>query len=207
MKFLSIGITLLLTPFFSHAEKTAEEAAVLARQMVRDYGIGTLITSYPDGQPFGTMDYFSDDCGRTGNPIFLMSTLQISVQNLDTSPRGAFAIQMQLPNPRQSPMPHARFTLMGEVKKIPQAEAESQQLKECFLRKHSEAKWWINYPDFQFYRMEVDRVFWIGGFGGYHYIGPIDPDTYHSAEVEGLPTLRTHQKPVWDKVREIVFQG
>ncbi|ORX88516.1 hypothetical protein K493DRAFT_319418 [Basidiobolus meristosporus CBS 931.73] len=173
--------------------------------MVRNYGVGTLITNYPDGQPFGTMDYFSDDCGRSGNPIFLMSTLQVSVQNLQASPRAAFAIQKKLPDQRQSPMPHARFTLMGEIQKLSTDTVNELELKECYLRKHPEAKWWINYPDFEFYRMEVDRIFWIGGFGGFHYIGPIDAEIYHLVDLSGQ-TPAMHQKPMWERVREMVIQ-
>ncbi|ORX95428.1 hypothetical protein K493DRAFT_315011 [Basidiobolus meristosporus CBS 931.73] len=146
--------------------------------------MGTLITTYPDGQPFGSVDYFADDCPSNGDPVLYLSSMQVTVRNFHQSPRAALAIQTQLNSTSQSPMPHARFTLMGEIRPIPAEELNrrSQELRECFYNKHPEARRWPRGHDFRFYRLHVDRIYWIGGFGGFHYIGPISPEVYHRTD-------------------------
>ncbi|KAF9896671.1 hypothetical protein BX616_006981, partial [Lobosporangium transversale] len=55
----------------------------------------------------------------------------------------------------------------------------------CFLKQHPEAKWWLpnrGFHDFKWYHLEIEEIYYIGGFGGIHYIGWIDVDTYYEAK-------------------------
>jgi len=38
------------------------------------------------------------------------------------------------------------------------------------------------FHDFKWYTVEIDDIYYIGGFGGIHYIGWIDVATYYGAE-------------------------
>jgi hypothetical protein len=61
---------------------------------------------------------------------------------------------------------------------------QEKKAEECFLAKHPEAKWWLpgaGFHDFKWYNLEIEEIYYIGGFGGIHYIGWIDVDTYYSA--------------------------
>ncbi len=56
---------------------------------------------------------------------------------------------------------------------------------ECFGAQHPDARWWMpgngGFHDFKWYSLEVEQVYYVGGFGGAHYIGWIDKQTYLGA--------------------------
>ena len=57
------------------------------------------------------------------------------------------------------------------------------------MAKHPEAKWWLpgaGFHDFKWYNLEIEEIYYIGGFGGIHYIGWIDVDTYYGANAKSL---------------------
>lgn len=55
----------------------------------------------------------------------------------------------------------------------------------CFGAQHPDARWWMpgsgGFHDFKWYSLEVEQVYYVGGFGGAHYIGWIDKQTYLDA--------------------------
>lgn len=62
-----------------------------------------------------------------------------------------------------------RTTLLGTLEKVPDSELTHAQ--ETYLKKHPEAKAWIGFSDFCMYRMAIEDVYVVGGFGNDHYIG------------------------------------
>ncbi|KAF9946830.1 hypothetical protein BGZ65_009359, partial [Modicella reniformis] len=104
--------------------ETHEQAAGLARNLVKNTGIGTLMSvmsaSHRDGElegyPFGSMDFYVDDCDASGTPLLLLSHLQINVQNARADNRISLAIR-KLPaeGERSSPMADPRVTLHGRL--------------------------------------------------------------------------------------------
>ncbi|KAJ3341924.1 hypothetical protein HDU93_003745 [Gonapodya sp. JEL0774] len=77
------------------AEKTPQEAAKLARSLVHRQPIGTLITTMGEGQwadfPFGSMDYFAPN--HHGDPILLISSLQLNAHNLRADNRASLHVR------------------------------------------------------------------------------------------------------------------
>ncbi|KAI9225211.1 MAG: pyridoxamine 5'-phosphate oxidase-domain-containing protein [Piptocephalis tieghemiana] len=174
-------------------EKTAKEAAVLARKLVQSTGIGTLITTQAStqgqfqGYPFGSMDYYSDDCPSTGNPIFVLSDIQTNTKNLMEDPRASLSIQ-DIHTTQGTPMSRMRMTLTGKLKRMnPSSKAN--------------AHGWVpdengdsGFHDFHWWRLEVEGVYWIGGFGGLHYIGPLNITEYFDSTPK--PSLHTKERQI-----------
>jgi putative heme iron utilization protein len=53
--------------------------------------------------------------------------------------------------------------LLGNVLPVPAADvAEARKL---YLERHVNSKYWVDFEDFSFYRMDVVDVYYVGGFG------------------------------------------
>jgi putative heme iron utilization protein len=132
----------------------AERARTLALLGV----IGSLSThshKFP-GFPFGSMmPYAADDLGR---PIFFISSMAMHTQNLRQDPHASLLIAQ--PDFSGDPLGAARLTLLGDVSEVPSAE-----VRELYLSRYENAKFWQDYTDFAYFRLEVSAVYFIGGFG------------------------------------------
>lgn len=138
--------------------------------------IGSLSThsqKFP-GFPFGSMmPYAADDAGR---PIFFISSMAMHTHNLRQDPRASLLITQ--PDVSGDPLGAARLTLLGEATEAPAAE-----VKEIYLSRYENAKYWQEYSDFGYYRLRVMGVYFIGGFG---VMGWIPADDYSSAAPDPL---------------------
>ncbi|KAF9201971.1 hypothetical protein BGZ49_007844 [Haplosporangium sp. Z 27] len=172
--------------------ETHDEAASLARNLVKTTGIGTFMSVMNDRQkggtlndyPFGSMDYYVDDCDAPGTPLMLLSSIQVNVKNAKTANRVSLAIR-KLPSQGEQgkPMADPRVTLLGHL--VPLDEKKHAKAEKCFVEKHPDAKWWLprnGFHDFRWYNLEIKEIYYIGGFGGIHYIGWIDVATYYNQE-------------------------
>jgi hypothetical protein len=54
-------------------------------------------------------------------------------------------------------------TLVGNVQRIP--ESEVAEARALYLARYANSKYWVDFEDFSFYRMEVVDVYYVGGFG------------------------------------------
>ena len=125
------------------------------------------------GFPFGSlMPYGLDDHGR---PIFLISTMAMHTQNLQADSR----------------------TVMGSVLAIPEPEvAEARRL---YLERYANSKYWVDFEDFSFYRMDVVDVYYVGGFGVMGWVpaseyAQAQPDPLADATGEILQHMNTDHK-------------
>jgi putative heme iron utilization protein len=120
--------------------------------------IGSLSThsrKFP-GFPFGSMMPYATDA--LGRPIFFISSMAMHTQNLHQDPRASLLITQ--PDVSGDPLGAARLTLLGDVTEAPAAE-----VKELYLSRYENAKFWQDYSDFAYYHLEVSGVYFIGGFG------------------------------------------
>ena len=140
--------------------------------------IGSLCTQsqkFP-GFPFGSMmPYATDNFGR---PIFFVSSMAMHTHNLRQDPRASLLITQ--PDVSGDPLGAARVTLLGEVN-----EAPADEVKDLYLSRYENAKYWQEYSDFAYYRLQVSAVYFIGGFG---VMGWISADDYRSASPDPLAT-------------------
>lgn len=143
-----------------------------ARTLVYLGRIGSLSTlsRKQAGFPFGSvMPYGLDERGR---PIFLISTMAMHTQNLQGDSRASLLVTQ--PDAEGDSLGAARVTLVGKVLTIPQPEvAEARRL---YLERYANSRYWVDFEDFSFYRMDVLDVYYVGGFGVMGWVAAADYD-------------------------------
>jgi heme iron utilization protein len=161
----------------------AERARTLV-YLTRIGSLSTLSRKQP-GFPFGSvMPYGLDEHGR---PIFLISTMAMHTQNLQSDPRASLLVTQD--DAGGDPLGASRVTLVGNVLPIPQSEvAEARKL---YLARYANSKYWVDFEDFSFYRMDVVDVYYVGGFG---VMGWVSASEY----------LRSQPDPLADSMAEII---
>jgi putative heme iron utilization protein len=125
---------------------------------VRIGSLSTLSRKQPEF-PFGSlMPYALDDQGR---PIFLISTMAMHTQNLQADPRASLLVTE--PDASCDPPGSSRVTLIGNVVRMPEPELASART--VYLTGYPDSKYWVDFDDFFFYRMDVLDIYYVGGFG------------------------------------------
>jgi putative heme iron utilization protein len=104
------------------------------------------------------MPYGLDDHGR---PIFLISTMAMHTQNLHADPRASLLVTQD--DIGGDPLGASRVTLIGNI--LPLPESEMTKARELYLARYANSKYWVDFEDFSFYRMDVLDVYYVGGFG------------------------------------------
>jgi heme iron utilization protein len=150
----------------------AERARTLA-SLGRIGSLSTHSQKFP-GFPFGSMmPYAVDEHGR---PAFFISSMAMHTQNLMQDPRASLLITQ--PDVSGDPLGAARVTLIGAAAEVPAAE-----VRELYLSRYENAKFWQDYTDFAYYRLEVTGVYFVGGFG---VMGWIAAEDYGSTRPDPL---------------------
>jgi putative heme iron utilization protein len=101
------------------------------------------------------MPFATDEEGR---PIFFISSMAMHTQNLRLDRRASLLITQ--PDVSGDPLGAARLTLVGEVNDVP-----AEEVRELYLSRYESAKFWQEYTDFSYRRLEISGVYFIGGFG------------------------------------------
>src|SRR5215510_2740536 len=137
------------------------------------------------GFPFGSvMPYGLDDHGR---PIFLISTMAMHTQNLRADPRASLLVTQE--DTEGEPLGASRVTVVGNV--LPLPNTELAQARKLYLERHANSKYWVDFEDFSFYRMDVIDVYYVGGFGVMGWVSASDYD-------------RSQPDPLADSTAEII---
>ncbi len=111
------------------------------------------------GFPFGSlMPYALDSAGR---PLFLISTMAMHTQNLQQDARASLLVTQ--PEAEGDPLGAARVTVVGNAATL--AAPEVAEARGLYLERHPNSKYWVDFDDFSFFRMEVVDVYYVGGFG------------------------------------------
>ncbi len=150
-----------------------------ARTLVHVGLVGTLSTlsRKHSGWPFGSvMPYGLDGCGR---PILLISAMAIHTQNIVWDPHASLLVAQV--DWSGDPLAGGRVTLLGTVSPVPAEELE--EARQVYLARYENARYWVDFEDFAFYRMEVLDVYFIGGFG---VMGWVSAEEYARAEPDPL---------------------
>ncbi len=143
--------------------------------------LSTLSRKQP-GFPFGSvMPYGLDDRGR---PIFLISTMAMHTQNLQADSRASLLVTQD--DAGADPLGASRVTLVGNVLPLPASEvAEARKL---YLARYANSKYWVDFEDFSFYRMDVVDVYYVGGFG---VMGWVSATEYNRSQPDPLADSMT----------------
>lgn len=134
-----------------------------ARLIARASMSGALATSrraaQESGQPYVSKVGLALDLG--GQPIFLFSTLAAHTQDLIADPRCSLLVEA--PETTANPLESARATLVGQARKLRGREAEAA--REAYLLRHPGAVLYADFGDFAFWRLAVDKIHYVAGFG------------------------------------------
>ncbi len=133
----------------------AEYARTLASRM----NIATLctISTKSEGYPYGSYVTYAM---HEGDPIFLLSQLAEHTKNLNQNSKTSLLIAE---TGEGNPLALGRVTLVGECREITGEDRDAA--KHAFLEAHESASVYADWEDFAFFRLSVDSVRYIGGFG------------------------------------------
>jgi hypothetical protein len=138
--------------------------------------LSSLSKKHP-GFPFGSLMPFALDPG--GRPLFLISNMAMHTQNLKADPRcSLFVAQASTDG---DPLGSARATLIGPAEQVEAYDLVS--VRETYLARHENSRYWVDFPDFSFFRLEPVDVYYVGGFG---VMGWVEAGAYESAAADPL---------------------
>jgi len=144
----------------------AERARTLAH-LGHTGTLATLSRRHP-GHPFASvMPYALDDAGR---PLFLISAMAMHTQNLEADPRASLLVTQ--PGWDGDPLAAGRLTLMGDARRVPDADAAAA--RDRYLARHERARYWVDFEDFGFWRLEVADLYFVGGFAAMDWVTAAD---------------------------------
>ena len=178
----STGLALPQPPEPSHAERV--------RTLMSLTSVATLSTisrKHP-GFPFGSLMPFALD--PLGRPIFLISNMAMHTQNLKTDPAMEAFVGAGR-GPDGDALGAARVTLIGTAEPVP--ENEVADIREKYLARHENSRYWVDFSDFSFFRLQPIDVYYVGGFG---VMGWVDAKDYEQAApdplAEAAPGILAH---------------
>ncbi len=152
--------TTSLTPKLLYERNVARPShAEYARTIASKMHVATLCTvsQRADGFPYGS---FVTYAMHEGNPVFLISQLAEHTKNLIVDSKASLLIAE---SGEGNPLAHGRVTLVGHCTLVPENERDA--VKKCFLEIHESASAYSDWDDFGFYKLKVDSIRFIGGFG------------------------------------------
>ena len=157
----------------SHAERV--------RTLVSQSIIGTLSTCSRkhQGFPFGSLMPFALD--SQGRPTFLISNMAMHTQNLNADPRASLFVAQAAGD--SDPLGSARATLIGRATSIP--EDDLAAARAIYLATHENSRYWVDFADFGFFRLELVDIYYVGGFG---VMGWVDAREYEASLPDPLAT-------------------
>jgi heme iron utilization protein len=167
----STGSALPQPPEPSHAERI--------RTLLSLVSVGTLSTmsrKHP-GFPFGSLMPFALEL--SGRPIFLISNMATHTQNLKSDPRCSLFVGQG--GSDGDLLGAARATLIGHAEPVPEQDAAS--VREQYLARHENSRYWVNFTDFSFFRLQPIDLYYVGGFG---VMGWVEAGDYEHAAPDPL---------------------
>lgn len=143
--------------------------------------LSTLSRKQP-GYPFGSVMPYGLDDG--GHPVFLISTMAMHTQNLQANPHASLLVTQ--PDASGDPLGASRVTLLGNVVAV--SEKDLAEARTLYLARYANSKYWVDFEDFSFYRMDVVDVYYVGGFG---VMGWVSASEYNRAKPDPLADVAT----------------
>jgi len=130
------------------------------------YGVLSTLSRKAEGWPFGSLTPFA--LTEAGQPLVFLSGLAEHTQNLLADPRVSLFVQdsQTLTNPQAG----ARATLLC----IADAVSDTTTAQSVYLQRFPESTSLMQLGDFRFFRLKIERVRFIGGFGEMYWVSGTD---------------------------------
>jgi putative heme iron utilization protein len=160
----------------SHAESARSLPLMASRGVLSTLDQG-------EGYPYGSLAEFitTDD----GDPIFFLSDLAEHTANFKADPRASLFVSQEMAavgTGQRRPLALERVTLLGDIEQVDGRD----EFREAYLDRHPQAATYIDFSDFSFWRLEVRRARFIGGFGRMSWV---DRDAYRAAEPDPIAPM------------------
>jgi putative heme iron utilization protein len=149
-----------------------------ARTLVGAETTGTLATLNSEGFPHGAYVTFALD---GSDPVFLVSNLAAHTQNLENDTRASLLVHEI---GATDPLSNGRVTLLGKCERL----TDDASAREAFLAVHKQAEYYVDFSDFSFWRLAVQSVRYIGGYGRMSWP---DLDGWRSAQCDPIAVHAT----------------
>ena len=149
-----------------HTVQQSQRQARSCRRMLRGVHHGALGTVMKgDDAPYVSLASVATD--HDGSPLFLFSTIAAHTINIGANPQVALFI-MPEGTVAHSPQTIPRVTIMGRI-----TASLTPRHRHRFLARHPGAALYADFTDFAFYRLEMERVHFVGGFARAAWLGPV----------------------------------
>ena len=133
-----------------------EKLAINLMRNCREGVLSTVSKKY-EGYPFGSFVTFISGADRS--IIFYASDIAQHTINLKNNSKACITLFNLSEGDRQD---SARLSLIGDVKKI---DKDVEEISRQFIEFFPESSQYSNMHDFNFYKLNISQVRWIGGFG------------------------------------------
>jgi putative heme iron utilization protein len=110
--------------------------------------------------------------------------MAMHTQNLQAESRGSLLVTQH--DTDSEPLGASRVTLVGNVLPVPNAELV--ETRKLYLARHANSKYWVDFEDFSFHRMNVVDVYYVGGFG---VMGWVSASEYEASQPDPLADSMT----------------
>lgn len=139
--------------------------------------VSTVYTEKETAKPYGSVmpvslvpkEYWKE---QAGSPYVFISDLATHTHNIEENPN--VSIMVFKPDENGNVFNGSRVTYSGKLVKATD-ETVIEGLRKHYLVDHPDAEEFIDFGDFNFYVLEIEDIYFIGGFGE---IGHVEVDDY-----------------------------
>lgn len=147
-----------------------DDARAVARRLLGDAGHGALAVLEPQGgHPLASRVAVALD--HDGAPLLLLSSLSGHTGALAADPRCSLLVGE--PGAGDA-LAHPRLTVIGRAARVDPASAGHGHARARWLERHPKAALYVDFGDFGFWRIGIERALLNGGFGRAYRLGAAD---------------------------------
>lgn len=141
--------------------ETDPKSCALGRQLIDQASFASIAVLEP-GTNIPLVSRIAVSTDPKGDLIFLASDLSNHSKALANNPVASIMVGEPA---KGDPLAHPRITLIGTVEKIARSSKERDALRDPYLQRHPKAKLYVDFGDFHFFRLVLERANLNGGFG------------------------------------------
>ena len=141
--------------------ETDDEALTLASRLLREARHASLASLEPDtGHPQASRVTMAQE--MDGTPIILVSDLSSHTPAIREDKRCSLLIGEF---GKGDPLAHARMTVICAAELLERGSIDYTRARARFLNRHPKAALYVDFGDFHFFRLTIERISLNGGFG------------------------------------------
>lgn len=169
--------------------QSRENAAHEAREFVRKHSFGTLSTINQglgefNGYPAGQIEYYIETDNDDASLLLIRVDMSTAFRNVHLGSPSSLAIRAGDEPKAVTPLHMAnshRIILYGNFEDYEPTQSDIRR----FFKSHPDAREWCpgkaGFHKTYWTKFEITGIYYIGGFGGEHYIGMIPIEEYRAA--------------------------